>query len=255
MVDLLDSSAINLNLTGLTNILPIGAIIFWPSNNIPMNWKICNGQLLDATIYSELYSILGWKFPQSGGTFNLPNFEQSIACGNASALGEKGGSIYHNHSIESHNHTAPNHGHTLIDHQHGMSHSHSAPHNHTWSHTHSGYHSHDVNHSHSSNSSSTSNLIGASYGIWLYAAGVNHYHGVNYNGFSGTWSWANYGNPIVSNEQIQYSTQQTINMSTLGFTSAPLLTSQPSSLNSISSSTNQNPIIPHIALHYIIKVK
>lgn len=69
--------------------MPIGAIIAYPSNNIPNGWLECNGSTITSTNYPELYDLIG-------GT--LPNLKGRVIVGQDTSqtefdtLGETGGS-------------------------------------------------------------------------------------------------------------------------------------------------------------------
>ncbi len=55
--------------------LPIGAVLEWYSDTIPVNWLLCNGQAISRTDYAELFSLFGTKYGVGDGstTFNLPD--------------------------------------------------------------------------------------------------------------------------------------------------------------------------------------
>ncbi len=53
----------------------VGSIKMWASQNIPANWRICDGSSLDRTEYAELFAIIGTQFGGSGSSFNLPNMQ------------------------------------------------------------------------------------------------------------------------------------------------------------------------------------
>lgn len=69
--------------------MPIGAIIAYPSNNIPNGWLECNGSTITSANYPELYDLIG-------GT--LPNLKGRVIVGQDTSqtefdtLGETGGS-------------------------------------------------------------------------------------------------------------------------------------------------------------------
>lgn len=51
-----------------------GMIVAYGSNIAPMGWLLCNGSEYSTTIYSTLYSVIGYTYGGSGSTFNVPNF-------------------------------------------------------------------------------------------------------------------------------------------------------------------------------------
>ena len=55
--------------------LPIGAVIELPSDIVPENWLLCDGQAVSRTDYAELFAVLGTSHGEGDGstTFNLPN--------------------------------------------------------------------------------------------------------------------------------------------------------------------------------------
>jgi microcystin-dependent protein len=71
-------------------LIPIGSIVIWAANTIPENWRECNGDLLDIAGYSDLYSLLGYRFtstnqqnqnigrPTGEQLFNIPDFRGGL---------------------------------------------------------------------------------------------------------------------------------------------------------------------------------
>ena len=78
--------------------MPIGAIIAYPSSNIPNGWLECNGSTITSANYPELYDLIG-------GT--LPNLKGRVIVGQDTSqtefdtLGETGGSK----ELQAHSHT------------------------------------------------------------------------------------------------------------------------------------------------------
>lgn len=127
---------------------PIGAILEWPSNTIPINWLLCNGQAVSRTEYSELFKVIGTTYGAGDGstTFNVPDRRGNIAIGkndsdsDFNTLGKKGGakkrtlvlanipSHTHTFTGTAHTHTLNGHTHSVGAHSHGLnSHTHSIP--------------------------------------------------------------------------------------------------------------------------------
>ena len=83
--------------------LPIGSVVEYPSDIVPLNWLLCNGQAVSRTEYSELFAILGTTWGEGDGntTFNLPTKEGLVTVGKKSAdtdfdkLGKTGGEKTH----------------------------------------------------------------------------------------------------------------------------------------------------------------
>lgn len=57
------------------SLLPVGAIIAFPSENIPDGFLPCEGQELSRKQYPELSSLLGSAFGGTLSTFNLPDLQ------------------------------------------------------------------------------------------------------------------------------------------------------------------------------------
>jgi len=127
---------------------PIGAILEWPSNTIPTNWLLCNGQAVSRTDYSELFAVIGTTYGAGDGstTFNVPDRRGNIAIGkndsdtDFNTLGKTGGAKKrtlvlanipsHSHTFTgtAHTHTLNGHTHSVGAHSHGLnSHTHSIP--------------------------------------------------------------------------------------------------------------------------------
>lgn len=51
----------------------VGIIAFWPTENIPVNWLLCNGQKLKKREYPELFEKLGYKYGGTEDEFHLPD--------------------------------------------------------------------------------------------------------------------------------------------------------------------------------------
>ena len=108
---------------------PVGTIIAWGGSaaNIPSNFRLCDGQSLSRTTYSDLFSKLGTIHGSGDGstTFNIPDLRNQFIVGAKNGgnntypsldVGATGGSadavvVQHNHGI-----TEPNNG---QGHRHG----------------------------------------------------------------------------------------------------------------------------------------
>ncbi len=186
--------------------IPAGTIMQYAGSSAPTGWLLCNGGLLDRTVYAALFAVIGTTYNIGGGgetssNFRLPNLENRVPVGKGagtfSGLGTTGGS--ETFSIQDIN--LPPHKHT-ITHDHG-NHKHTITHNH-------GNHDHSINHDHASfdTSSSGSHLHDVPYGVYktenasdsLLAApdgngtvyystksgDGNHQHAIDVPSFSGT---------------------------------------------------------------------
>ena len=90
-------------------VLPIGTMIpFGSQNNIPANWRICDGAEVSRTAYADLFNVIGTSYGEGDGetTFNLPNKKGRVSVGldidqsEFDEIGKKGGSKY----LQEHNH-------------------------------------------------------------------------------------------------------------------------------------------------------
>ena len=85
-------------------VLPIGTMIpFGSANNIPTNWRICDGSEVSRTDYAELFNVIGTSYGEGDGatTFNLPDKRGRVSVGldssqtEFSTIGKKGGEKTH----------------------------------------------------------------------------------------------------------------------------------------------------------------
>ena len=93
--------------------LPIGSMIpFGSQENIPSNWKICDGSAISRETYAELFDVIGTSYGEGDGstTFNLPDKRGRVSVGLDSnqtefdTIGKKSGSKYlqkHKHGLGS----------------------------------------------------------------------------------------------------------------------------------------------------------
>ena len=93
--------------------LPIGSMIpFGSQENIPSNWKICDGSAVSRETYAELFDVIGTSYGAGDGstTFNLPDKRGRVSVGLDSSqtefntIGKKSGSKYlqkHSHKLGS----------------------------------------------------------------------------------------------------------------------------------------------------------
>ena len=91
--------------------LPIGSMIpFGSQENIPSNWKICDGSAISRETYAELFNVIGTSYGEGDGstTFNLPDKRGRVSVGLDSnqtefdTIGKKSGSKYlqkHKHKL------------------------------------------------------------------------------------------------------------------------------------------------------------
>lgn len=95
--------------------LPIGSVMEWFVETIPVNWLRLDGQAVSRTDYKELFALYGTTYGAGDGstTFNLPDMRTRVPVGKTSAdsdfnaLGKKGGEKTHTLTVAEmpkHNH-------------------------------------------------------------------------------------------------------------------------------------------------------
>jgi microcystin-dependent protein len=110
--------------------VPVGAVLGWPSKAaVPTNFLEANGQAQSTSTYADLFAVYAYDHGGSGGTFNVPNFNNKLLRGTTTVgnIGTTTGSdtvtlAVANIPIHSH---GMNHTHTLA-HTHGIDHDHAA---------------------------------------------------------------------------------------------------------------------------------
>lgn len=73
----------NISGSGGGDTLPIGIILPFTSDTIPVNYLLANGNAISRTEYSELFEIIGTTFGEgdSSTTFNLPDLRERVPIG------------------------------------------------------------------------------------------------------------------------------------------------------------------------------
>lgn len=120
--------------------IPIGGVISWPCTDaVPSGYVEANGQALSTSAYPALFAKYGYLHGGSGGTFNVPNYNNLFLRGttNTSLVGTAVGAD----SVTLITANIPNHSHTL-SHTHTFAHSHGISHGHTASSSTDGSHQH-----------------------------------------------------------------------------------------------------------------
>lgn len=110
--------------------LPVGGFFGWPSvNAAPANCLEANGQALATAAYPDLFTAYGYTHGGSGGTFNVPNFNDRYLRGTTSTglVGTTVGSDTVIIGVAN-----------LPVHSHAMAHDHTYAHSHGIDHTHTG---------------------------------------------------------------------------------------------------------------------
>ncbi len=61
-------------ITAYRSALPIGSVLPWTMPTAPSGYKLCNGQELNRSVYSDLFSVIGTTYGVGNGTttFNVP---------------------------------------------------------------------------------------------------------------------------------------------------------------------------------------
>jgi microcystin-dependent protein len=105
-----------------TNVLlDAGIIIGYGRLGVPAGWTICDGKVLSATTYPDLFAKIGYTFGGSGDNFNVPDLRMKVPIGLGapfSTLGATGGAETVTLTVSN----LPAHTHQVIDpgHQHLM---------------------------------------------------------------------------------------------------------------------------------------
>jgi microcystin-dependent protein len=78
-------SAPPISLTQLS--MPVGALLMWPTENIPAGTLLCDGQAVSRTTWPVLFAAYGTRYGPGDGTttFNLPNYKDYFIRGHDAA--------------------------------------------------------------------------------------------------------------------------------------------------------------------------
>lgn len=87
-------------------IVPTGAINMWGATSAPSGWLLCDGSAVSRAAQAALFAVIGTTYGMGDGTttFAIPDMRQRFPLGLASsgtgnALGQTGGIINHNHTV------------------------------------------------------------------------------------------------------------------------------------------------------------
>jgi microcystin-dependent protein len=71
----------------LLNSVPSGAIIPWPTRNVPSGYVLCDGRAISRTSFPNLFNFIGTTFGSGNGrtTFNVPDLRARTAVGRTPA--------------------------------------------------------------------------------------------------------------------------------------------------------------------------
>lgn len=130
-------------------LLPVGVMLPYGGAAVPAGqWALCNGASLPTATYPKLFSVLGFRYGGSGGTFNVPNMAGMVPIGlkaddtRFDATGKTGGSRsvilpQHFHGM-THDHPQFDTSGASVGHTHTMAHDHPAATGTTAAHHHTG---------------------------------------------------------------------------------------------------------------------
>lgn len=103
--------------------VPTGVLYPYAGASAPSGYLLCQGQSVSTTTYAALFSVIGYTYGGSGGSFNLPDLRgrTPVGAGNDGSAannatrnrGDKGGDTrmpQHNHGV-----TDPGHGHGMFN--------------------------------------------------------------------------------------------------------------------------------------------
>ena len=63
------------------NISPAGIILPYAGSSAPTGWLLCFGQSLSTATYAALFSVIGYTYGGSGGSFSLPDLRGRVIAG------------------------------------------------------------------------------------------------------------------------------------------------------------------------------
>lgn len=66
---------------------PIGTIFKFSQSTLPYGWLSCDGSSQSTTTYAALFSVIGFTYGGSGGSFNLPDFRGRSPMGDGTGSG------------------------------------------------------------------------------------------------------------------------------------------------------------------------
>jgi microcystin-dependent protein len=75
-------------------LIPIGTITMYAGGSAPQGWVTCNGQLLDRTTYSKLFTVIGTSYGSTtGSNFRVPDIRDRfpVGAGSSYPTGSTGG--------------------------------------------------------------------------------------------------------------------------------------------------------------------
>jgi microcystin-dependent protein len=88
--------------------VPIGSVHYFAASTPPENYLVCDGSVLDAGLYSQLFNVTQYTFGGSGGSFNLPDLRGEFIRGWDGGKGTDSGRTFGSFQADefkSHTHT------------------------------------------------------------------------------------------------------------------------------------------------------
>ena len=82
------------------SIVPVGAIQMYGAASAPSGWLLCDGGSVSTTIYSKLFSIIGYSYGGAGTNFNVPDLRSRIELGMGSGAGLTSRNLNDNGGVE-----------------------------------------------------------------------------------------------------------------------------------------------------------
>lgn len=127
---------------GPSEVAPVGSITFTAlpmsgsaqseseALSAPDGFLFCNGALISALTYPDLYGVIGNNFGGTYPNFRLPDYRNYFptSTGGSYLLGVASAGGSHAHDVDSHTHTVNSHSHDMpagyLTHEHSMNHAH-----------------------------------------------------------------------------------------------------------------------------------
>jgi microcystin-dependent protein len=72
---------------------PSGSIIDFGGTSAPSGFLICDGSSYSTTVYSDLFSAIGYTWGGSGSSFNVPNLSRSVTIGSGGTASDTIGNV------------------------------------------------------------------------------------------------------------------------------------------------------------------
>lgn len=284
----LDASKVTSGVFGATQFpegtyIPPGAIVPYSATSGVLDtsaWLLCNGQSITSSSHPALHAVLsaaGYPYGGSGTSANVPDLRQTFplgqaASGTGSVLGQKAGSIDHNHTGPSHTHAFDppststssdnSHTHTTPNTNSGGSHLHDLPNNTgnaTGTSTHTGNGLNTANNVTNNHTWSDSSQGGGSHVHELQGGGSSSSAGSHSHSFSGTTAtytcnFAHLHTHAMGNSDSVGSHTHTIGTSGSGGSHSHSydISSFTSDASGTGSTGSTNP--PFLALNFVIKI-